>query len=836
VKAWRVVAVLLAVVLTVGASERAKVKALPEKWRVWLEEEVYPLITGEQRKAFLDLATDAEREEFADRLWNLWGQQSGMGVAFRREYEERLEECRSEFQNTVEDRARALLLHGPPDARKKVDCQQIFYPLDIWQWSYLEGVGQNVTIIFYQPYGLGQYRLWDPFETVWALYTTQGQDAVKQWSAGSESAFLAARPENECGDGQEILNLIGMAEYWLKDPAVKATFDHLAEPASQGVESASARFLKFTTLLPKGAEPLPFDLKTSIGKRRGSKVRVSFTALVPQQGLATTKVGDTKVVQLDVTGEISRADEMADRFRYAFTFPTGADSFPVVIERELRPGRYHVRLKIDDSNSKHAGVEEIDLDVPVPVLPPLNTAEQANVDRAVREAVKGPEDVLSLVGPEGESVSGVQQFTALTRPEVARVEFFLDGKPVLTKNRPPFEVELDLGPLPRLASVAAVAYDATGSELDRKQIDLNVGRERFHVRLQPISPADRVGDKVRVSLTVNVPPDHTLDRVEVYWNDTREATLYAPPFDALVPVPKENEFGYMRALAVLKDGGQAEDLQFINAPQFMSGVQVDAVELPVVVLDRSKHPVEGLKESDFKVVENGAPQRITYFSLQQDLPVRMGILVDTSGSMEKTLPEVQRVVLGFLRTLLRPKDRAFVIAFSDRPTLLEGFTADMGRLERALLALRADRTTAFFDAAVYGLFQFSGVHGRRAMVVLTDGKDNASRLTFDQLLKYAERSGVTIYTIGVDIPITEVRTRYFLSKLARTTGGAAFFLPRNARLDPIYAQIDRELRTQYLIAYTSDSTAPTDQFREVKVHVDRPGTDVRTISGYFPNR
>jgi len=312
--------------------------------------------------------------------------------------------------------------------------------------------------------------------------------------------------------------------------------------------------------------------------------------------------------------------------------------------------------------------------------------------------------------------------------------------------------------------------------------------------------------------------------------------LYQPPFEAWLPFRDSGGVGYLRALAVLADGEQAEDLQFINAPQFLSGIDVEAVELPVTVVDRRGKPVEGLTQADFEVLEDGAAQEISHFSLQRDLPVRLGLVLDTSGSMEKTMPELQRVVLSFLRNLLRPRDRAFVLAFADRPTLIEGFTADFQALERALIGLRADRETALYDALVYGLFQFSGVRGRKAMILVSDGKDNASRMDFERAMDYAARAGATIYCIGIDLSIMDVKTRSQLSRLAQATGGQAFFLPRDADLSSVTTQIDRELRTQYLLAYTSNSSAPRDRFRRVTVRVKRPDLEVRTVAGYFPRQ
>ncbi len=822
-KALRAGTVALGLLLSALAlgSQRAQIKALPERWQRWLEEEVYPLISNEQKKAFLQLTTDAQREEFANRLWQIWGEHVGMGGSFRKVFEDRLQTCRQEFGNTTEDRARILLLHGPPTARLPVDCQEVFYPLEFWRYAYIPGLGQGVTLLFYKPYGLGRFRMWDPFETRWVLYTPTAQQALRR-----PTMSRLERPEFRCGNVDELLNLLAAAEYWLSDPGVRQRLEHLvAETTSLGKESVEQRFLAFSTLLPKDAEPFEFAPRVEVVGRRGSKGIVRFACEVPRAGLVTTKVGEAEVVQLDVVGEVARAGDMADRFRYAFTFPADSQVLPLVVERELRAGDYTLRLKVADSHGKRAGVVELPFTVQLP--------EDWDLTPAAGGPTHAKEKLLTLLGPQGEGVSGVQRFTALADASVAKVEFLLDGKAVLTKNRPPFDVELDLGPLPRLATVTAVAYDQKGGELDRAEVVLNVGRERFFVRLGPITKADQRPEGLSVHASVNVPSDQKLERVELYFNDQHLATLYSSPFSALLPVRLGKELGYVRALAVLSDGSQAEDVQLVNAPQFISTVRVQAVELPVLVLDRWGKPVADLRKEDFAVFEEGVPQELLHFSREQDLPIRVGLVIDTSGSMEKTLPEVQKVVLGFVKSLLRPKDRAFVIAFSDRPVLLAPFTADFGSLERALVTLRAERETALWDAVIYGVFQFSGVRGRRALVVLTDGEDTASRAPFERALDFAQRSGVTVYTIAIGVPLTAVKARSQLSRLAKATGGEAFFLPVPPNLQPVYGQIERELRSQYLLAYSSASDAPAGTFRSVTVKVKKPGVSVRTVAGYF---
>jgi VWFA-related protein len=817
---------------------------LPENWRLWLEEEIYPLITKEQRQAFLALETDAQRRAFAERLWILWGRQTGYGSSFQGMYRDRLQFCRLEFGNTKEDRARALLIHGPPAVRFKSRCSEFFVPLEIWVWPYLEGLGEDVTVLFYQNWGSGPWRMW---------YAMQGRRQLTNLMPGAESRGLAGQsgsrldsPRYRCPDGDTLMNLMAAAEYWSRDPAVLRAMTRFGNAEEGGPESATSRFMEFSALLDKKAEPLEVSVGAESWGTRGGLVHVGFAIDVPAQELGSTTVGDVDVVQLDVIGEISHADQMVDRFRYIFSVPSSDEDMSLLVERFVRPGDYELRLKVEDVHSDHAGVVESPFEASIvptghPPVPVAEAAPEAGADVPTEVATtaagtaEGEAPPLRLLGPEGEAISGVQRFEAVTTDAVARVSFLLDNQEVLTKNRPPFDVDLDLGPLPRLTTITAVGYDARGDEVARRRLSLNVGRERFYVKLAPLSSADTGADgRTRVAVNVNIPTESALRTLDLYFNEQLLASLRQPPFETRVKVEGGGQVGYLRAVATLEDGSVAEDIQYVNAPQFGSVVDVTTIELPVTVLDHAGHAVEDLAEADFEVLEDGVEQTITHFALHRDVAIHLGIVVDTSGSMEETLPAVQGVVMGFLRDLLRPRDRAFIETFSDRPDVLATFTADFKTLENALLSLFADRSTALHDAVIMGLFQFSGVRGRKAMVVLTDGEDNASSHDYDEVLAYAQRAGVTIYTIGIDLPLTKISSRWQLSRVADHTGGKAFFVGRDASLDRIYDEIDRELRTQYLLAYTSTSDKPPSELRKVEVRVDRPKVKIRTLSGYYP--
>jgi len=817
------------------------VKDLPEAWRVWLEQEVYPLITDEQRRAFLRLETDAQRQAFAERLWVIWGKHSGLGSQFQYAYQQRLEFARAEFGNTLEDRARVLLIHGLPDGRVPVRCTDIFNPLDFWIYGYIPGLGENVVVLFYQPGGLGAWRMWSPFDTVQALYTFEG------WRLAQIPVFSSFdRPEYRCMDGDKIVRLLAQAQAAARDPKLLASMNRMIIRGEGGPEGTSKRFMEFSALVSDKAEPLSFTLDERPRELRGGMVQMGFTIHLDGKDLGRSKVGDVDVVQVDVVGEIADQSSMVDRFRYLFSVPASDAPVGFLFERYIRPGDYTLRIKVEDTHSDRASVSEQSFTARPPTPEELaaaagpNGPEEEEVPEVpgsvsgegAAETPAGP--IRALVGPSGEGVTGLQRFEALVGPEVARVTFMVGERTILTKNRAPFDVDLDLGPLPRLTTVTAIAYDRGGGEIDRRSVTLNVGRERFFVRLQPIAQAAREGDRVHVETEINVPGDRTLERLDLFWNDQLLTTLTAPPWEAWVTLRGGERYGYLRALAVLDDGSQAEDLEFANTSQFGSVVEVTSVELPVMVLDRGGRPVEDLGQDDFQVYEDGVLQQLTHFTLNRDLPVRLGIVIDTSGSMEETLPEAQRVVMGFLRNLLRPRDRAFIEIFSDRPEIMAPFTADFGTLENALLALYPDRSTAFYDSMILGLFQFSGVRGRKAMVVLTDGADTTSKHSVDDVLDYAQRAGVTIYVIGVDLPASAVLTRWTLNKIAKVTGGRSFFLPRGANLEKVYDTIDSELRTQYMLTYTSSSEAPKDELREVEVKVDRSGVHVRTIAGYYP--
>jgi VWFA-related protein len=202
--------------------------------------------------------------------------------------------------------------------------------------------------------------------------------------------------------------------------------------------------------------------------------------------------------------------------------------------------------------------------------------------------------------------------------------------------------------------------------------------------------------------------------------------------------------------------------------------------------------------------------------------------------MDESMKEVQKAATEFLKDLMTPKDRCFFVTFSDAPRLASSFTTDRDRLGQLIGDLKAHGMTALWDALETGLFQFQGIRGRKAFVVLTDGEDTASKKRYETVLDYARKSGVAVYVIGMNLPVNRQDIRYKMSRLAKETGGAVYHIASARGLAKIYKQIDEELRSQYLLTYIPKSAGKSGKWRKVEVKMAAEEMTARTIAGYYP--
>ncbi|HVT61759.1 MAG TPA: VWA domain-containing protein [Thermoanaerobaculia bacterium] len=815
-----------------SAAGDAKAPAqLPAQYRPWLDE-VKLLISKQELQTFLALEKDYQRDGFIHRFWEARNPYPGSARnAFKEQWEVRLAKARQEYGNIAEDRARMLLLHGEPGSVLKTDCGALLWPVEVWFYPVGDRMPRGFYLIFWQPSAGGTYRLWRLSDGAGVLLSSFRSALVEAFN--QEVNWLIYELQHRCPvDGVAVERAL---RYAISEEQ-SAFFNFLEAPPPPRDREWLSTFHAVSTDLPAAAPSLAARLELSYPRRERERTVVAALLRVPKSGAQPAGgPGGSGSYDFLVEGEVLHGTELVESFRYSFGLPASTISgaeIPLVFERLLWPGEYTLIVRLEDLHSHAGHREEQPLEVPA-----IAEAKAASAAAPSAAALARASPAIKLIPPEGDLQSGAVRLDAEVAgdPEAIRkVTFFLDGKEMLTKARPPFGVELNLGKLPRSREVRAVAYDAAGREVASDTLLLNAPKQRFAVRLLEPQAGVAYRGRVTARAEVRLPDGASLERLELFANDDRVATLYQPPFVQTVPLPAAAGPTVVRAVGYLADGSSTEDLVVVNAPEASERLDVRLVELYASVLDGSNRPVRDLARGDFKVLEDGKEQTLLRFEQVTDLPVHLLLVIDTSASMAHSLPQVQKAALAFVERLITPRDRAALLTFSDTPVLRSQLTSDHAALALALAGLHAERGTAFFDSLVYGLSYMKGIHGQAALLLFTDGDDHLSHLGFDEALAFARRSGVAIYAVGAQVSRLDLQARGRLSKLASETGGRSIFIDSAAELEAVYAAIEQELRARYLLAYQSQNTARDGAFRSVDVRVAGAGREVKTIRGYYP--
>jgi VWFA-related protein len=764
------------------------------------------MMTPEEAELLNSLERQYERREFVERFWEARDPDpSTPRNELREQWPQRIGSAESQFGSAESDRGRTFLLRGPPKYMLTDLCAEQLRPLEVWFYPRTENDGQaeEAPIVFFQPDGDGEPRLWDH----------EAHSAVDLLKVSMASTQEATRYiQRECRRGQEVFSLLERALL----------------PA-------------FALELPDSGDWLDSFRREIIGVDRQSldcEIDFSFPAQTRNQtvvdGLLTVRTPDKPSddpMSFFVDGDVFRGNRRAESFQYRFeTLPTETpgDSKTFSFRRHLPAGTYRMLLTVRSPDAKSIFHAERHLQVPA------LGGSATEPSPAFRSR---PSELASLSIqplPLG-LLTGRQRVDVVISGEgVARVVFFLDGLQVMQKSRPPFSVELDLGSRPRTHTLEVIGIDDQGQEIGRDLVPINSGPHRFAVRIVEPRQGHAYASSLAVHADVNVPPGDKLDRVELFFNEDRIATLYQPPFvHPRIELPTRHASGYVRAVAILNDGNSADDLVIINTGSTVDQMQVDFVELYASAVNRKGTPVTGLTRDDFTVFEDGIKQTIRRFETVSDLPINAGIVLDTSVSMIEEIDEAEDAALAFFEGVIQPKDRAAVVVFSDQPELRVPLTNSHSRLAAGLDGIEAAGETTLYDSVVFGLYYMVGLRGKRALILLTDGVDSQSKYSFDDTLEFARFSGVAVYSIGIGISRRDYEAQRVLRQLASQTGGDCYFINSARELERIYSKIEGELRSQYLIGYQS-SQSGSDEFRRVEIHTARPDLEVKTVPGYYP--
>lgn len=825
----------------------------PEAQRAFFQDGPGLLLTPEQREELLSLdeaGRDAFIERFlADPVPETEVNELRQGIELRR---------RLAFAqlSPIDARGQLLFLQGPPAEKRVIDCGNAFKPLEIWIYG---AVPNQRRLVLYQSAPEEPFRLWLPMDSKRALYTEQMGNWLDQWETlgiGGKRIDRFFCPESVLVDeatgidglrGQVLASAGGVnrrsdgkiqeqpyaAFRWAR-PQDRARF--LARPDDLVAWARAAAATRLAPPPPRLAlESLDLDFPDKQGQRLVTRILVALAPPGQEGGVAVSAEDGKDRVKLMVEGTIEREGQAFEEFRMRFRLPPpeGDGLVALLLERRLRPGQpFLLRMKVrDEASGAEARVARGFL---VPEKPEARLARASTLSAAQGEMIPltlAGKDSLILVPPIDEVVLGTWRAEAMVNGErIVKVVFLVDGEPQLSRTKPPYSAEVRLAPVPREQVVKVEGYDEAGELVTSDEVVINQTRGAFRVMITEPAERAKIGRRVQVRAEVAVPDENRVELVELRINDRTVTTLSAPPWQAEVDMP-DDPIVHLTVVAQLDDGRRTEAVRFLRAPENLEHVDVNLVELFATVTDGGGL-VRGLTAGDFEVLESGKPQTVSRFELVENLPLTLGFVIDTSTSMASSLVEAQRAADGFLRKL-KPKDRAFAVGFATRPYLSMPPTDDLEAVSQSLEGMRSAGATALYDGLITALYYFRGFRGQRALILLSDGEDTASNTPWARALEYAQRSGVAIYAIGLNVPALSFEVRGHLSNLSETTGGKAYYVERAEELAEVYGEIERELRSRYYLAYESERSADEYGYRPIEVRVKRGGK-VRTARGYYP--
>ncbi len=782
----------------------------------WLEE-VQPIILASELTLFRRLGHDYQREAFIERFWRVRDPYPETGRNEMRErYEERIAFARANYGTLNDDRARILAVHGPPGREVQVRCTTTRIPSVIWAYSRSDEVDFGFLVVFVRgDGGIGPARVWRP-----GLGSLDG--VVRSARACINGTLLDGLVRQIEGEGSDYAALIDRV---------------LLKPQPRSMEWVAA-FSAASTEVPAGAELFDAELDVGFLGRHQNRTVAQGQVTVGAAAATASDFGGYRSYDFLMVGEVLRNGRLFESFRVQYGFPLldAPALLPLAFQRLLRPGTYRLVVRVEDLNSRRLArlerelvVPRLEVDVAIDAIADPETAEL--YDSATTSWALG-ETTVRIVPSSQELQTGLVRFDTLTTGAIGAVAFSLDDQPVVTKTRPPYNVELDLGEFPRLHVLRVEALDAAGAVVAADEREINAGGHRFSISFVEPRRGGEYAGRVEARVDARVPDGSAVERLELWVNEHLAATLYQEPFVQPLQLPVTPAAAYLRAVAYLVDGSTAEAVVFVNAPDLLEEVEVQFVEIFATVTDRAGRPIADLEQSAFRVREDGSPQTVSRFEKVENLPINVGILIDASASMGDALDSARRAALRFLEQAITARDRAAVMSFNRFPDLRVKLTNELPRLGGGLVGLTAEGQTALYDSLVFALYYLNGVSGQRAVLLLSDGLDEVSRFSYSDTLEYARRAGVAVYAIGLGVPDAQARKR--LTEIAVETGGDSYFIRDIAELGAVYDRIQSELRGKYLVAYQSTNDSSSDSFRSVTVNVSVPGARVKAMSGYYP--
>ena len=648
--------------------------------------------------------------------------------------------------------------------------------------------------------------------------------AIAAWTASDAAVHpQAGSAQGTVGFGADAVALAGLEGTWVRNAELSEDPVHRMGTDSQEAADLPAPLAYYAEELSVRRRGLRIESK---GHRVFIQNAAGERTLLPLDGVTRSFTHGRKSAAYAGGGVLELAT-------------TGVNSTWLWLETFYRSGRQLVHV----SESRNFGFPDLSFRTVYDYVdgspPPADPVDLERIQPSEPTAIR-------IVPPRRtyrELLSGpVEVRTLVVDPLITTVEFLHDGKPVKQARKAPFKARLRLSDPPREETVEVRAYRDSGAQVDADRIVLNRLDSPFAVRIADLRPVEAEGSSaVSVTSRIAVPRTAVLARVEIYRGERRVAAFDDRDWsrerqgaetvrvDALVEGVEPDDF--VRVVARLADGREQEDARLLQEAEYSSEIDVQLVQLQILAVDRDGEPVSDLQPGDFEIEENGERRPVEDLHVSNDVPLVLGIAIDSSVSMGLVWQRLHTVVRRFMAGALDADDRAFLVDFDDTIRLLQPLTGNKPLLTARLNRLLVDGGTALNDGLLFSLLQFRSEPGRRALVVVTDGNDEDSRFTAAQVRDFAESMGVPIYFIGVG---RRAPPPILVRKLTRRTGGRLFRihpdLPPSdlaAGMERVFDRIDADLRHQHVLTYYSN--LPPGEGTEPEVRSTRRGVTLKSV-------
>jgi len=361
-------------------------------------------------------------------------------------------------------------------------------------------------------------------------------------------------------------------------------------------------------------------------------------------------------------------------------------------------------------------------------------------------------------------------------------------------------------------------------------------RKGFAVRLTNPQTNDFRYGKSEIDAEVKATDPGMVEKVEFYVDDKLIFIDTEAPYRCVFDFGTEPRSWVIRVVAYHREGVTVSDTAILRKVLINYAVQVNRIIMYATATsdEGARHFVLDLKKDDVVLEEDGVRQPILDF-YREERPATLAVLSDSSGSMQASMNTVHTASSRFIDSL-GPDDRALVIDFDDKVYLLQDVTGDKEALRNAVTSTNAFGGTALYDALYASYRKLKGIEGRKAIVILSDGDDTASKFSFKHVLDEAKINDMIIYSIGLGTSFLDLDLRHVLRTLAEETGGRAFFPGKVDELEGVYKEIAAELKSQYYVSYEPQNTTWDGRWRKIKLTSTRKNVDLRTRSGYYAVR